>query len=184
MSQSFAVWFVIGLALITANLPFLVERPFLVLPWAQQGEQPAPAWMRCLGSLVFFGLLVGVAWAGFWLIGDAVLLAGDTASVLTFTLRLIGALVLTGLVLAGAGWRNRHTPVQKSFLARLLEVLVFYGLVGTLGFAFELNLGNVFVQDWQFYAITLSLFLVLGYPGFVLKYLLRRRKQPKTRQAA
>lgn len=181
MSQSFAVWFVIGLALITANLPFLSERPFVVLPWLQKGEKPAPAWLRWPGSLLFFCVLVGVAWLGYWLIGGAVLLAGDAASALLFTLRLIGALVLTGLVLAYPGWRTRHAKVEKSFFVRLIELLVFYGLVGTLGFAFELNLGNAFAQAWQFYAVTLSLFVVLGYPGFVLKYLLHRRKHNRVR---
>lgn len=181
MSQSFAVWFVIGLALLTANLPFLSERPFVVLPWVQTGESPAPAWLRWPGSLLFFCALVGVAWLGYWLIGGAILLAGDTTSALLFTLRLIGALVLAGLVLTYPGWRSRNARVEKSFLVRLIELLVFYGLVGVLGFAFELNLGNVFAQTWQFYAITLCLFVVLGYPGFVLKYLLRRRKHGKAR---
>ncbi|TKR53802.1 DUF2818 family protein [Allopusillimonas ginsengisoli] len=108
-------------------------------------------------------------------------MAGDAASALLFTLRLIGALVLTGLVLAYPGWRTRHAKVEKSFFVRLIELLVFYGLVGTLGFAFELNLGNAFAQAWQFYAVTLSLFVVLGYPGFVLKYLLHRRKHNRVR---
>lgn len=181
MSQSFAVWFVIGLALLTANLPFLSERSFVVLPWVQKGENPAPAWLRWSGSLLFFFVLVGVAWLSYWLIGGAILLAGDTASVLLFTLRLIAALVLTGLVLTYPGWRSRHAHVEKSFLARLIELLMFYSLVGVLGFAFELNLGNVFAKTWQFYAITLSLFVVLGYPGFVLKYMLHRRKHSRAR---
>ena len=72
-----------------------------------------------------------------------------------------------GSRLSGAG--------AKSFFDRLLEVLVGYVLVGTLGFALELNLGNAFPQRWEFYAVTLALFLVLGYPGFVWRYMLRRR---------
>ena len=43
-----------------------------------------------------------------------------------------------------------------------------------LGFAFESTLGNRFSQTWEFYAITLSLFLVLAYPGFVYRYLFKR----------
>ena len=79
------------------------------------------------------------------------------------------------LVLAYPGWRNRGRVVQKSFFERLLEFLVFYALVGVLGFALEANLGNRFQQGWEFYAITLSLFAVLGYPGFVWRYLMKRR---------
>jgi hypothetical protein len=35
-------------------------------------------------------------------------------------------------------------------------------------------IGNVFTQRWEFYAITLSLFVVMAFPGFVFRYLLRR----------
>ncbi|MDS1140899.1 DUF2818 family protein [Pusillimonas sp. SM2304] len=90
--------------------------------------------------------------------------------------KLIAVFGLVSVLLAFPGWRNRGHAIRKSFLARLLEVLVFYGLVGVLGFAFEINMGNRFAQTWEFYAITLSLFLVLGYPGFVYRYLLRRPK--------
>ena len=44
MTQEFAVWFLIGLSLVTANLPFVLRRPLLALPWAQRaGEPPRPA---------------------------------------------------------------------------------------------------------------------------------------------
>lgn len=62
----------------------------------------------------------------------------------------------------------------KSFLIRLGELLVFYVLIGLIGWALEAAIGNVFRQKWQFYVITLTLFLVLGFPGFVYRYLLRR----------
>lgn len=64
----------------------------------------------------------------------------------------------------------------KPFIDRLLEVLVGYVLVGTLGNALELNLGNAFTQGWEFYAVTLALFLVLAYPGFVWRYMLKSRR--------
>lgn len=64
--------------------------------------------------------------------------------------------------------------VSKPLGLRLLELLVYYALVMGLGFAFEATLGNPFAQRWEFYAITFSLFLVLGYPGFVYRYLLKR----------
>ncbi len=68
------------------------------------------------------------------------------------------------------------STADKSFLDRLLEVLVGYVLVGTLGFSLEMNRGNAFPQRWEFYAVTLALFLVLAYPGFVWRYMLRRRR--------
>jgi hypothetical protein len=35
-------------------------------------------------------------------------------------------------------------------------------------------IGNVFVQRWEFYATTFTLFVVMAFPGFVLRYLLKR----------
>jgi len=51
---------------------------------------------------------------------------------------------------------------------------VLYLVVGGIGLGFEASLGNVFPQGWQFYAITLTLYLVLAYPGFVYRYLFKR----------
>jgi len=101
MNQTLAVWLLIALALVSANLPFLTERVLAVLPW-------------------------------------------------------------------------KRADAAKPFWLRLLELLVYYGLVIALGFAFEAALGNPFKQGWEFYAITLSLYLVLGYPGFVYRYLFKR----------
>ncbi|MGX4642314.1 DUF2818 family protein [Massilia sp. SYSU DXS3249] len=64
---------------------------------------------------------------------------------------------------------------KKSFFARLLELLVLYFLVGAVAYALESRIGNVFAQRWEFYAITGCLFLVLAFPGFVIKYLRKRR---------
>lgn len=177
MNQSFAVWLLIGLSLLTANLPFILERPFLVLPWTQKGEPTAPAWLQWIFSLLFFGLLIGLAYFSFTLIGGAFISASDPLSALLFMVKALGMVALIVLLLVYPGWRARSHTIEKSFFVRLLEVLVFYALVGLLGFAFEINIGNSFAQTWEFYAVTLSLFLVLGYPGFVYRYLMRRRKR-------
>jgi len=67
-------------------------------------------------------------------------------------------------------------PVRtKPFVARLLELLVLYFIVGALAWLLESTIGNVFSQGWEFYAITGCLFLVLAFPGFVLRYLRKRR---------
>ncbi|NYT62272.1 DUF2818 family protein [Alcaligenaceae bacterium] len=133
--------------------------------------------MQWIFSLVFFCLLAGLAYFAFIQIGSAFVAAADLVSVALFVAQALGLIVLVAFLLAYPGWRARSYTIEKSFFVRLLEVLVFYALVGLLGFAFEINIGNSFPQKWEFYAVTLSLYLVLGYPGFVYRYLLRRRKR-------
>lgn len=174
MDQSLAVWVVILLAFGTASLPFLLQRHLLALPWAQPGEPARPAWLRLLESVVFFALLAGWCVLALDLIGGALIIGTDAASTLLFLGKLLAVVIAAVLLLSYPGWRNRGAAVGKPVLARLLEVLVLYVMVGTVGFAFEANIGNPFQQGWEFYAITLSLYLVLAYPGFVLRYLLRR----------
>jgi hypothetical protein len=63
----------------------------------------------------------------------------------------------------------------KYFAVRLLELLVLYFIVGALAHVLESRIGTAFPQTWEFYAITACLFLVLAFPGFVLRYLRKRR---------
>ncbi len=175
MNQSLAIWVLVVLGLVTANLPFVMQRPFLALPWSLAGEPARPWWLRVLESLLFFALLIGLGWLTHDLIGSALVMGGDVVSAAVFLGKLVVVIGLAVLLLAYPGWRTQGVQVHKTFFVRLLEVLVFYGLIGVLGFAFELNIGNPFPQTWEFYAITLSLYLVLAYPGFVFRYLLRRR---------
>lgn len=174
MAESLAIWAIILLSLVTANLPFLTERYLLVLPWG--GGAGAGAVLRLLASLVFAGVLVAFGWGVLWLIGGAFLVVTDAGSVLLFLLRLVAVLAVAAALFWLPGRLGLVPPATKSFFARLLEVLVLFMLVGTLAFAFETSLGNRFVQGWEFYAITLSLYLVMAYPGFVFRYLMRRRK--------
>lgn len=62
----------------------------------------------------------------------------------------------------------------KPAFVRILELLVFYLIVLGIASLVESSIGNVFTQGWQFYAVTVCLFLVLGFPGFVHRYLRRR----------
>jgi hypothetical protein len=57
---------------------------------------------------------------------------------------------------------------------RLLELVVFYGLVGLLGAALEQHAGQVSPQGWEFFAITFALFLTFAFPGFIYRYLLKQ----------
>ncbi|MGN6390423.1 MAG: DUF2818 family protein [Burkholderiaceae bacterium] len=101
MNTSASSWLVIALALLGANLPFVSNRLFAVLPFSRAGAKPA--------------------------------------------------------------W------------ARLGELVVLYFVVGFIGRLLEARAGNAFEQTWEFYAITVFLFLVFAFPGFVYRYLLKRR---------
>lgn len=63
----------------------------------------------------------------------------------------------------------------KPFVVRLLELIVLYFLVGLLARGLESRIGTLFPQAWEFYAITACMFVVLAFPGFVLRYLRKRR---------
>ena len=67
----------------------------------------------------------------------------------------------------------RRSP--KTLGMRLGELVVMYLLVGGLGLALEQSAGQIAPQGWEFYATTGALFLTLAFPGFVYRYLFRRR---------
>jgi len=64
---------------------------------------------------------------------------------------------------------------RKPFPVRLVELIVLYFVVGAIAYGMEARIGNVFMQTWEFYAITGCLFLVLAFPGFVVRYLRKQR---------
>jgi hypothetical protein len=70
-------------------------------------------------------------------------------------------------------WPLRAT---KPLGIRLLELVAFYLLVGGLGLLLENRVGQIAPQGWEFYAITGALFLTLAFPGFVWRYLYKRRR--------
>jgi surface polysaccharide O-acyltransferase-like enzyme len=63
----------------------------------------------------------------------------------------------------------------KSLGIHLLELVIWYFLVGALGLALERSAGQIAPQGWEFYATTAALFLTLAFPGFVYRYLFKRR---------
>lgn len=177
MEQSPAVWLIIVLSLITANLPFVLRRHLVVLPWAEKGEPARPLMLRWLECAVFFALLYGVGWLAYEVISGTLVVYTSALSVLAFYAKLAAYIVVVGLIMFYPGWRSRLHTIKKSAFAQLVEIFVLYLLVGVLAFALELNLGNRFEQTWEFYAITGSLFLVLAYPGFVFRYLMKRTRR-------
>ncbi len=74
------------------------------------------------------------------------------------------------------GLISLKSSIEKSFWLRLVELIVLYFLVGALGFFLESNAGNRFEQKWEFFAVTACLFMVLAFPGFVFRYLLKSQK--------
>lgn len=63
---------------------------------------------------------------------------------------------------------------SKALGWRLLELILLYFVVGGVAWLLQRKIGAVHPQNWEFYAITVSLFVVLSYPGFVYRYLWRR----------
>ena len=75
---------------------------------------------------------------------------------------------LLALVAVGEGSR-------KSLAVRLAELVLLYFIVGGIGLLFERRVGQIAPQGWEFYAVTGALFIVLAFPGFTWRYLLKHR---------
>lgn len=63
----------------------------------------------------------------------------------------------------------------KSLWLRLAELIILYFVVGFIGLALENRIGQIYPQHWEFYAVSASMFLVLAFPGYVLRYMVRYR---------
>ena len=64
----------------------------------------------------------------------------------------------------------------KPLAVRLGELVFLYFVAGAVGLLFESRVGQVSPQGWEFYAVTGALFIVLAFPGFTWRYLLKHRK--------
>ncbi len=62
----------------------------------------------------------------------------------------------------------------KSLAWRLLELVLLYFLAGLTAWLMESRVGQVHPQRWEFYVVTLCLFLVFAYPGYLYRYLWRK----------
>lgn len=63
----------------------------------------------------------------------------------------------------------------KNLAVRLGELVACYFLVGGVGLFLEQRAGQIAPQSWEFYAITGTLFVTFAFPGFVFRYLFKRR---------
>ena len=93
----------------------------------------------------------------------------------------VWALVLLALLAANLPFISQRFMLvyplasAKSLPLRLLELVLWYFIVGALGLALEHRAGQIAPQGWEFYAITGTLFVTFAFPGFVLRYLLKLR---------
>ena len=69
----------------------------------------------------------------------------------------------------------RRAP--KNAWWRILELLLLSVATLWLGFGLESYLGQRQLQGWAFYAAAGCLFITLGFPGFVWRYLRRHRNE-------
>jgi hypothetical protein len=162
-----SIWIFIALAFVFAIAPFLTERAFVFTLWSQTGEGQNPLWLYPLRALLSYAVIG----AGCWLLGTQ---AGN------LTYMLAGVLLL-GLALYAPGAVVTPSVPVKHVSTRLLEVLIGYFIVGAIGFAIEANYANPSVKNWEFYAIAACLYVVLAYPGFVWRHLM---KHPGRHKAA
>jgi hypothetical protein len=95
----------------------------------------------------------------------------------------VWSLIVLALISANLPFLNQRlfaliplktTQSKKSFWLRLVELAVYYFLLGGIAYLLEANIGNVFPQTWEFFAITVCLFIVFAFPGFVYQYLRRQ----------
>lgn len=94
----------------------------------------------------------------------------------------VGALLLLAVVLANLPFLSERLflvwPLrspEKHVAWRLVELAGYYFITGGVASVMESRVGPVQTQRWEFYAITVCLFLVFAYPGFLYRYLWPRR---------
>ena len=93
------------------------------------------------------------------------------------------AVLLLALVAANLPFVNERLMAfwplrsgRKPLSIRLGELLAFYALAGAAGFFLEHRSGQIAPQGWEFYTVTGALFVVLAFPGFTWRYLLKHRR--------
>ena len=87
-------------------------------------------------------------------------------------------LLLLALLAANLPWFSNRLfyviPLKqhpKSIAWCLFELVVLYFVMGAIALYTESAvIGQIAPQNWEFYAITVCLFLVFAFPGFVYRY--------------
>ena len=92
-------------------------------------------------------------------------------------------LVLIALLAANLPWFSEKLfyviPMKhqhKSMGWCLLELVVLYFAMGGIAlYAESATMGQTAPRSWEFYVITACLFLVFAFPGFVYRYLWKKK---------
>ncbi|PSJ80336.1 DUF2818 family protein [Neisseria iguanae] len=84
-------------------------------------------------------------------------------------------LLLLALIFANAPFLTHKLlaviPVtQKHFGHHLLELSIGFGLTAALAYLLESRAGDVHPQEWEFYAVSVCLYLIFAFPCFVWRY--------------
>jgi len=86
-------------------------------------------------------------------------------------------LILVAFIIANIPWFTERLffafPLEngKQVWHRLLEIVVFYFVSLFIAIWAETQYsGDVHVQEWEFFATTFCVFLVLATPGFIYRY--------------
>jgi len=89
-------------------------------------------------------------------------------------------LLVTAIVLANIPWlfENRIfifiKAEKKSIFLGLGEWFLYFLLTGIFAYLLEnKSMGHVQAQGWEFYAITLFMFAIFAFPGFIYRYNLK-----------
>jgi len=93
----------------------------------------------------------------------------------------VNILLITAIVLANIPFIIKDklfllVPVSnKSIWLTLIEWFIYYFLMGVFAYLLELKaMGNVHPQGWEFYTVTLFMFMIFAFPGFIYRYNLAR----------
>jgi len=78
------------------------------------------------------------------------------------------------LIRPPAGFRQ---GADKNGWWRVLELLLLYFAVLGLARVLEARAGEIYAQNWEFYAVTVCLFVLFSFPGFVYRYLTLKKSR-------
>jgi hypothetical protein len=101
------------------------------------------------------------------------------------------SLIIVSLIAANLPWLSERFFLffdppggqDKALWMRLLEwfFLLCLFLFAALGLEKKL-MGEVYAQDWEFYAVVVCLFVVFALPGFIYRYDLRPHLEKRRRR--
>jgi hypothetical protein len=90
--------------------------------------------------------------------------------------------ILVAFLAANCPWLSERflllLTIRKSAWLRWLEWLLLYVIVGLVSVGLEYKVTGVRQpQSWEFYVVTLALFMVFALPGFIYHYDLKKLLQ-------